>query len=53
MGGANGDQTFNLWTQPDDATMAKIGVVGHRDVRQGTPTQWMTRISDRDGLLWG
>ncbi len=53
MGGANGDQTFNLWTQPDDATMAELGVVGHRDEHQGTPTQRMTRISDRDGLLCG
>jgi hypothetical protein len=53
IGGANGHQAFNLRTQPDDATMAKIGVGGHRDVRQGPPTQWMTRISDRDGLLCG
>jgi hypothetical protein len=53
MRGAHGDQTDNLWTQPDDATLAEFGVVGHRDERQGTPTQRMTRISNRDGLLCG
>lgn len=53
MRGAHGDQTDNLWTQPDDATLAEFGVGGHRDERQGTPTQQMTRISNRDGLLCG
>jgi hypothetical protein len=38
MRGAHGDETDNLWTQPDDATLAEFGVVGHPDERQGTPT---------------
>ncbi len=53
MRGAHGDETDNLWTQPDDATLAEFGVVGHPDERQGTPTQRMTRISNCDALLGG
>jgi hypothetical protein len=53
MRGTHGDQTDHLWTQPDDATLAELVVVGQRDERQGTPIQRMTRISDRDGLLGG
>jgi hypothetical protein len=51
MGSANGDQTFPLWPQPDAATTAEISAVGHRDAREGPPTQRMTRISNSDGLL--
>jgi hypothetical protein len=51
IGSANGDQTFHLWPQPNDATTAEIGVVGHRDEREGPPTQRMTRISNSDSLL--
>jgi hypothetical protein len=49
--GANRHQTFNLWPQPDDATMAEIGVVGHRDERQGPSTQRVTGIDDGDSLF--
>jgi hypothetical protein len=50
-GGPNGYQPFDLRAQPDYTTTAKLGVVSHRDERQGPSTQGMTGIDDGTRLV--